>query len=81
MGMGSSDPFYIVIYKIKWVTTSWTDSSPDLEIPDAGLDVEAARPLVPLQTQLCCSHLFFYSVFLIEKEIQVDRKRQKMARE
>ena len=23
---GSSDPFYIVTYYIKWVTTSWTDS-------------------------------------------------------
>ena len=24
---GSSDPFYIVSYYIKWVTTSWTHSS------------------------------------------------------
>ena len=23
---GSSDPFYIVTYNIKWVTTSWTHS-------------------------------------------------------
>ena len=23
---GSSDPFYIVTYQIKWVTTSWTHS-------------------------------------------------------
>ena len=23
----SSDPFYIVTYYIKWVTTSWTDSN------------------------------------------------------
>ena len=25
----SSDPFYIVSYCIKWVTTSWTDSNKD----------------------------------------------------
>ena len=24
---GSSDPFYKVTYKIKWVTTSWTHST------------------------------------------------------
>ena len=23
----SSDPFYVVIYNIKWVTTSWTNST------------------------------------------------------
>ena len=26
---GSSDPFYVVIYYIKWVTTSWTYSIKD----------------------------------------------------
>ena len=25
---GSSDPFYILTYYIKWVTTSWTHSIP-----------------------------------------------------
>ena len=26
---GSSDPFYIVAFYIKWVTTSWTDGIMD----------------------------------------------------
>ena len=28
----NSDPFYIVTYTIKWVTTSWTQSSIGLKI-------------------------------------------------
>ena len=27
---GSSDPFYVVSYNIKWVTTSWTHSTTDI---------------------------------------------------
>ena len=29
---GSSDPFYVVTYYIKWVTTSWTYSTNNLGI-------------------------------------------------
>ena len=38
----SSDPFYIVTYYIKWVTTSWTDGSCSQRIPDS----VALQPLI-----------------------------------
>ena len=53
----SSDPFHIVCYYIKWVTTSWTDS-----ITDFCLFQITFRHFVSLrQTSLINRHLVDYS--------------------
>ena len=41
---GSSDPFYIVNYCIKWVTTSWTHSSIMMKHPIGGVGGVGVRP-------------------------------------
>ena len=42
---GSSDPFYIVSYYIKWVTTSWTHSTLSLLVKEKKKNISFSRQL------------------------------------
>ena len=48
---GSSDPFYIVSYYIRWVTTSWTHSNSGQEFLDSQF------PIIAILNS-ACSNLF-----------------------